>query len=430
LLEPYLDGVFQDFYDRLLSDERFQVFFADDQQVRQLVQRQRQNLLDSLEESEEQLLNRYLRLGHIHFQLDIPYINFVAGMHLLADLCARLAANQLDDAELTLKVQDYFNRCTEYMAKGYFRRMLDEDEKSLRKIKALVAQSCQETECRILNPYFNWFMELLHAVRTEDEASLPELNIQGYLLQQLGDKNLLDGFEEAMGSGYFAESLRSIRKRLEVDAQNIFYFIEHGQYLEALPLYAGLLDIYKFTLIYSNLVATQSSSKLAERLQKQSKAAETDALTGAYNRYKYDLSIQAAIEHFRLQGSPHTMMVIDVDHFKRINDEYGHHTGDQVLSELAEFFRHNIRSTDLLFRYGGEEFVVLCLQTQQKKMRLLGEKLHRLVKEQAFSGIEGITVSIGIAEIAKEDDAEAWLRRADEALYRAKKAGRDRIEMA
>ncbi|RLB57680.1 MAG: hypothetical protein DRI34_07160 [Deltaproteobacteria bacterium] len=128
------------------------------------------------------------------------------------------------------------------------------------------------------------------------------------------------------------------------------------------------------------------------------------------------------------------MLMLDVDHFKHYNDNNGHLAGDQLLEHLARLLRENLRSTDIAGRFGGEEFCVALLDTELKSARRVAEKIRRVVERAEFPGQEKqpegkLTVSIGVAELDLDDDQlDDLIERADQALYRAKAGGRNRVE--
>jgi diguanylate cyclase (GGDEF)-like protein len=171
---------------------------------------------------------------------------------------------------------------------------------------------------------------------------------------------------------------------------------------------------------------------LAER---ESLAAQsvTDALTGVYNRRYLESRLGEEVARARRYGLPLGCMMIDLDHFKDINDRYGHQVGDQVLRGVAALMQSNLRVSDILARYGGEEFTVLATETGLEGTAATAEKLRSLLDTSPIPTDAGplrITVSIGVAALRPEEGASELLRRADLALYRAKEAGRNRVQVA
>jgi hemerythrin len=124
---------------------------------------------------------------------------------------------------------------------------------------------------------------------------------------------------------------------------------------------------------------------------------------------------------------PVSLIFLDIDHFKQINDVHGHQAGDAVLRELVRTVGGATRSMDALFRWGGEEFVVLAPSTGYRAGAVLAEKIRSKVEQHRFAGVESVTISLGVAEHIATESAEIWFRRADKALYRAKGGGRNRV---
>lgn len=158
--------------------------------------------------------------------------------------------------------------------------------------------------------------------------------------------------------------------------------------------------------------------------------ASTDPLTGAANRRKLYELMDHQLHVRRRYATPVSLLVVDIDHFKRINDRFGHEVGDQVLVELTREVRAALREPDVLARVGGEEFVILAPQTDRTGALALTQKMAETVRGLRIGEAGGITASFGVAEAEAGEKRDELLRRADQALYRAKSAGRDRIETA
>ncbi|MFC5436656.1 GGDEF domain-containing protein [Rhodanobacter umsongensis] len=175
-----------------------------------------------------------------------------------------------------------------------------------------------------------------------------------------------------------------------------------------------------FARIYANYTALLNES-------------ERDKLTGLYNRRTFERHLQRLLSGLdTTDGMPAAapqvwLAILDIDHFKRINDSYGHIYGDEVILLLAQQMRASFRHADVLFRFGGEEFVVLLRASAESTVHAALERFRRRIAEQIFPQVEHITVSIGYARIGHNDYPATVLDRADKALYFAKKHGRDRI---
>ena len=157
--------------------------------------------------------------------------------------------------------------------------------------------------------------------------------------------------------------------------------------------------------------------------------SSTDRLTGAWNRAHLDRVIAAELDRSIRFRQSVSLILFDVDHFKRVNDTYGHQTGDSVLCELVQVIGTSIRSVDALFRWGGEEFVVLASSTGHRSAAKLAEKLRAGVEQHRFARVGLVTLSLGVAEHIATESTEIWFRRADDALYRAKSAGRNCVRV-
>jgi two-component system cell cycle response regulator len=175
------------------------------------------------------------------------------------------------------------------------------------------------------------------------------------------------------------------------------------------------------------------TERLRDNVQLSIEMAITDALTGLYNRRYMETHLGALVEQAAGKSKPLTLLVLDIDHFKAINDTFGHDVGDDVLREFALRIRKSIRGIDLACRYGGEEFVVVMPETDMAVATMVAERLRRRIASEPFSIQQGartleVTISIGIAALKRRDDKAAQiLKRADEALYRAKRDGRNRV---
>ena len=167
--------------------------------------------------------------------------------------------------------------------------------------------------------------------------------------------------------------------------------------------------------------------KLRQQLSQLEQLVATDHLTGAWNRAHLDRMIELELSRSNRYQQPLSLLLLDIDHFKNINDRYGHQTGDLVLQEIVRVTRDQIRKADLLFRWGGEEFVVIAPSSGYRSAAALAEKIRTAVALHNFPGTGKITVSLGVAEHLPDEKAVDFFHRVDSALYAAKNGGRDRV---
>jgi two-component system cell cycle response regulator len=175
------------------------------------------------------------------------------------------------------------------------------------------------------------------------------------------------------------------------------------------------------------------ADRLRDNVQQSIEMAITDGLTGLYNRRYMETHLGSLVEQAGSRGKPLTILVLDIDYFKAINDTHGHDAGDDVLREFAIRIRKSIRGIDLACRLGGEEFVIVMPETDMAVATIVAERLRRRIASEPFGIAQGarainVTISIGIATLDTADDnASTILKRADQALYRAKRDGRNRV---
>jgi two-component system cell cycle response regulator len=169
---------------------------------------------------------------------------------------------------------------------------------------------------------------------------------------------------------------------------------------------------------------------MRENYQRSLSLALTDSLTGLYNRRYLSAHLQSMIERAHASGNPLSLslFMLDIDHFKLVNENYGHASGDEVLRQVADLISRNLCEFDLTARFGGEEFVVVMPDTPAASAHMVADRMRKMVSETDMP--QRVTVSIGVAALQPGEGADALLHRADEALYAAKNAGRDQVVIA
>jgi diguanylate cyclase (GGDEF)-like protein len=181
------------------------------------------------------------------------------------------------------------------------------------------------------------------------------------------------------------------------------------------------------------LVAAQAAAILQRVLmyEEMARLAITDELTGLYNRRHFQDRLLSEIKRGQRYGQCFSILFLDIDHFKMINDTWGHALGDRILAELGKLLARWARGSDLIARYGGEEFVALLPMTDSQQALQAADRLRNLIQEHSFPRRKRLTVSLGIASFPEGgESSEDLLRKADEALYMAKRLGRNRTAMS
>jgi diguanylate cyclase (GGDEF)-like protein len=198
----------------------------------------------------------------------------------------------------------------------------------------------------------------------------------------------------------------------------------------------GIMHRREFALwIQSQAINRQLEEEINRRIKLEAtlkEMAATDPLTGLYNRREYDMLFQHEMERANRMNTPLSVGIIDLDHFKQVNDTYGHAAGDEVLRRTARLFRENLRTMDVVGRWGGEEFIIMLPEIAIDQANMT---CNRLLTALAATDIDvgsasiKITATIGITQLFPGDKIDEIIRRADEALYKGKEAGRNRVEI-
>ncbi len=187
-----------------------------------------------------------------------------------------------------------------------------------------------------------------------------------------------------------------------------------------------------------SMIGLASSLGLSERRQRRNldemrslrEAAWTDPLTGAVNRRAAEMEMKRSLALYRRKGTPVSILVLDVDYFKDINDRWGHHIGDEVLKQITKVVTSTLREMDLVARFGGEEFIAILSDSNIRHAAIASERVRHEVEAAGIVHMNEMirfTVSIGITAAVDGDDSETIFKRADKALYAAKRAGRNRV---
>jgi len=154
-----------------------------------------------------------------------------------------------------------------------------------------------------------------------------------------------------------------------------------------------------------------------------------DGLTNVYNRRYFNKYLHREIVKSKRYNRSLSLIIFDIDKFKKVNDSFGHDVGDSVLRELSTLVNSHTRESDVLFRIGGEEFALIAMETEIEEALALSEKIRRIVEEHSFKYVKDITISLGVTQFALDDDIDSVFKRADNALYKAKNNGRNRCEI-
>lgn len=426
LLTGYTDRAFELFYQELLSNKVFAKHFSSDEQVKILLEKQKLNFIATLHDSEQDLVNRYYRVGVVHFEHDIPCEVLLNGARILHDIFNAAIQEKTDDINLVLLNDALFRNITESLAKGYLDVFIRNEITDLKKILVMTRNATFGDERKLLVRHYSWVLSLLKAIERKDYSALGNLlqeqnkekgTLYGYIVKHLSDIDNRIRFEE----------IERVRFRIVSNTECIFFYLQRGAYPEALALIIHILEIYKLTLVLDNIISNIVVKKAESEITVTRQLSELDPLTNVMNRRKFEDLLEKLVLRASRTSLPMTLIVLDIDNFKEVNDKYGHQAGDRVLIEIAHLISSLIRKSDYLVRYGGEEFVIISADSGLEGMMQLAEKIRTEVESYDFNDIGPITVSMGLAELSDEDDTNTFFQRADKNLYKAKALGKNKI---
>jgi len=186
-----------------------------------------------------------------------------------------------------------------------------------------------------------------------------------------------------------------------------------------LRLIAVLMGVNLFSLISVTVINKQYTQLVLD--------AVTDPFTGLYNRSLLQQSLEYANNQYKRTGVFMSLIAMDLDYFKSINDDFGHDVGDRVLKSFSELLKQSFRGTDMIFRSGGEEFLMLVYDADKIKATTIAEKIRQKIEDQELISNRKITVSAGVAEVIPHENYNQWLKRCDQKMYQAKHAGRNQV---
>lgn len=181
--------------------------------------------------------------------------------------------------------------------------------------------------------------------------------------------------------------------------------------------------------VLSALILAKNNKRIFLDAKQLERLAATDKLSGLYNRMKIESYCEMEIERSKLYNETFSLILIDIDYFKEINDAYGHNTGDAVIKNISKILQESVRRIDYVGRWGGEEFLILLPKTTAQEAFDIAENIRTIIMQNDFSPVDSVTISAGIAEYLSGDTTDKIVQRADEGLYKAKRGGRNQTQL-
>lgn len=240
-----------------------------------------------------------------------------------------------------------------------------------------------------------------------------------YLVHTVGPTALFWCFPILFVMGFVTE--RTIARTMTVIS--LLILIPFSFYISNIELASRFVFTLCMICFFSDILV----GYLIKLQEKLSKLAVHDPLTNALNRRQLDFYLSEAIEETKRDFGPASLLLLDIDHFKEVNDAHGHEAGDGVLKDVVNILHRRQRRLDYIFRIGGEEFLILLRNTELQHAATKAESLRKYIEENELVTGQSITVSLGVAEYKEGESSNAWLARTDSNLYEAKNLGRNRV---
>ena len=412
----HIDDAFESFYDDMLKDARLSIFFENEQQIIDLIKKQKVQFVKSLDMNVSMLKSTYIELGEFHYDIKIPYVDFIKGTEILEEHFLLSTQKNESSIELMDEIFEYFKLMKAFTAKGYLNRMIVDDKID---IESFFEQTTVDNNIyfpkTIVLEKIEWLKELLESIENNQDFTIVQDNS---LL-----KNWLD--EQQNITLEKRKFFQNLEKRILINTQNLFYFLKREEYLEILPLYTSLLSIYKLTLMMNNAVTIEYANKIIDDMK-------LDSLTKLFRKdifeelLKKEMALSKRDKNYSL-----SIAYLDLDDFKSVNDNFGHYSGDKVVEKLGEIIRENIRASDIGFRIGGDEFAIIFKNATKEQSKYVCQKIKDDFTTYQFIFNNEVTfnvgISMGINEYKNRDTLEDFLQHVDKKLYEAKDKGKNQI---
>lgn len=418
-LAPDIDQAFESFYDKLLKDVHLTNFFDSPEQITMLVQKQKMFFINSLTMSDTELNATYIRLGEYHYELTIPYVDYIKGMEILEEHFLMYSQSIDNTRELMEDIFEYFKLIKSKTARGYLNKMMLEDEEDIELFFTNLEDEENDLTREIIFERVTWLKSIINALKQDIPFDLDENKEFKFWSDNL---HFVDHKKK--------EFIENLEKRININTQNLFYFYKKNNFLEILPLYSSLLSIYKLTLLLSGSALISTADHLIKNLK-------MDTLTNLYRKDAFEQFLEKEVELFKRHHVLFSVIYLDIDNFKEINDSFGHWSGDKVLEKIGEKINQNIRASDIGFRIGGDEFAIILKGSNQEQTLKICQEIKSEVNKFEFVYNEKQSffadMSIGFItceSISEVPTTQEIIKRVDKELYSAKKSGKGKISFS
>ncbi len=410
--QTMVEAAFAAFYEYLTQSEHFRHYFDSQAQIERLIQAQKASFIKALSLSPEAFRQHYVALGQMHAEIGIALEDIIAGLQVIRDQFLRF---QVLDVHLTYR---FIEHIEQHLAEGYFLYEIQQYLDNIRQAEAGVQQLLDDERVavRLMRP-LRWLLDVMQGWATTCGAIGAE---------RIGDakncplKALIDSLPMEASQRV---QLHHLHQEQHALAQSLDHFLREHAFLLVTFM---LSRLYAVTMSMFNTLLAVESQQQVDRLKK-------DALTGLLLRHDLEDLLRQARKQCVGKGSLGVLM-LDLDHFKHVNDQHGHQAGDEVLRVAAQRLLNTLRQNDLAVRYGGEEFLVLLPCLDEGALKRVAERIRKSIAETSITLPDGktlaMTTSVGgvwIHGSGMRQPTQQWIEQADRNLYEAKRDGRNRV---
>jgi len=362
--------------------------------------------------SEEKIFQTYQNMAYKQYQDGISYSQYTDFIQTFITKLLNKTALLVTDTTLIEQINYIATIVLNATAKGYLLELMNDD------IPALNAQLDEYVAISHINAHLHWMKRIIYDIENETETPSVELNPKKCQFGLWIATNELNEYF----TPHEIENLHRMHHSVHNSGKSIYYHLKNKKYQQV------LLDYLFLSRLSINLVSRLNVKITHQLLQQQ---IETDPLTQLRNRHSLDSILKTTFILHKEDKISFSVAMLDIDFFKKINDTYGHQVGDDVLQSVAKILKDNIRASDMIFRYGGEEFLIIFPQCDRECAQKSCEKLRKLIEDHTFQEPlkdQKVTISIGIVSIDQTmQTSKSIIEAADTNLYRAKNEGRNRV---
>ncbi|WP_345975807.1 diguanylate cyclase [Sulfurimonas sp. HSL3-7] len=415
VFELILVRVFDRFFTELTADP-YHADFLKEADFKRLKEAQRINFIESVGDDKDAFFLRYKSLGRFHFEKGLSYVEYYDAFNMLRTLLTEEAeeSDGIGDAKMIREaIETYIKKAINASAAGYLEETLGNDRITL------LRQIGRQFDIVAIKEHLQWVLDV-----TDDISQMNARPSVKFDEEKCNCGRWLNSseFEKFFEDPLVRQEIMQKHHDIHMVTRNIYRSIEREDYHKIFIDYINMVRQSMYLYQELNFNVTQQS--MIEDVSK-------DALTGLLNRRYLNEVLKSEVHLHALSGGAFTVVMFDLDHFKAVNDTCGHQGGDDVIVTFAGLLKRHLRKTDNIFRYGGEEFLVILPGTAAEEAFAVCEKIRSDFEKQTWSGcLENmpITVSIGISQYtdALKENPRRVIFDADKNLYRAKVLGRNR----